>query len=160
MALVPQVVDAVRLPVVAAGGIADGRGLVAALALGATAVLLGTRFVATKESMAQPMFKDALVAATSDETSITDAFTGLYARALRNRFGDEYAASGAPVLPSLLQLSAADDVYIAAATAGDRDYYPMMAGQSAGLIAGLPSAAEVVRAIVAEAEATLQRLGA
>src|SRR5204863_2380260 len=106
LTLVPQVVDAVRQPVVAAGGIADGRGLVAALALGATGALLGTRFVATKESLAPPMFKDALVAATSDDTIITDVFTGLYARTLRNRFIDEYAASGAPVLPSLLQSKA------------------------------------------------------
>lgn len=158
MVLVPQVVDAVRQPVVAAGGIADGRGLVAALALGAAAALLGTRFVATKESMAPPMFKDALVAATSDDTAVTDAFTGLYARALRNRFIDEYAASGAPVLPSLLQSKAAEDVFMAAAKAGDREYYPMMAGQSAGLVTELPSAADVVRAIVAEAEATLKRL--
>jgi nitronate monooxygenase len=158
IALVPQVVDAVRQPVVAAGGIGDGRGLVAALALGATGALLGTRFVATKESMAPPMFKKALVDATSDDTTITDAFTGLYARALRNRFIDDYAASGAPVLPSLLQSRAAEDVFTAAGKAGDRDYYPMLAGQTVGLISDLPSAADVFRSIIGEAEATLRRL--
>jgi nitronate monooxygenase len=158
MALVPQVVDVVRQPVVAAGGIGDGRGLAAALALGASGALLGTRFVATRESMAPQMFKDAILAATSDETAITDAFTGLYARALRNRFIDEYAASGAPVLPSLLQATAAQDVFIAAVKASDPQYYPLMAGQSAGFVADLPSAGEVVRAIVAEAEMTLRRL--
>jgi nitronate monooxygenase len=158
MTLVPQVVDAVRQPVVAAGGIADGRGLVAALALGAAAALLGTRFVATKESTAPPMFKRALIEARSQDTVITDAFTGLYARTLRNRFADDYRASGAPVLPSLLQAGAAEDVFIAAAKAGDPEYYPMMAGQSAGLVTELPSAADLVRTIVAEAEAALTRL--
>lgn len=158
IALVPQVVDAVRQPVVAAGGIADGRGLVAALSLGAVGALLGTRFVATRESMAPPMFKQALLAATSDDTTMTDAFTGLWARALRSRFSEEYAASGAPVLPSLLQSKAAEDVYVAAAKAGEREYYPMLAGQTAGFVTSLPAAADVVRTIVAEAEAVLRRL--
>jgi nitronate monooxygenase len=100
MALVPGIVDAVRQPVVAAGGIVDGRGLAAALTLGAAGVLLGTRFVATKESAAPPRFKQALLAAGSDDTTITDAFSGLYARALRNRFTDEYAASAGPSAPA------------------------------------------------------------
>jgi nitronate monooxygenase len=158
MVLVPQVVDAVALPVVAAGGIADGRGVAAALALGAQGVLMGTRFVATRESMAPAMFKEALVAASGDDTRITDAFSGLYARALRNRFIDEYEASGAPVLPSLLQTRAAEDVYLAALSGGHRDYYPMFAGQSAGLIDDLPSAEDVVTALVEEAKNTLERL--
>jgi nitronate monooxygenase len=155
MALVPQIVDAVKQPVVAAGGIADGRGVVAALALGAQAALLGTRFVATRESMAPPMYKEALLSSGSTETTITDAFSGLYARAVRSRFSAEYEASGAPVLPSLLQSKAAEDIYTAAAKAGDREYYPMWAGQSVGLIGDLPGAGEVVRRIVAEAEEAL-----
>ena len=158
MALVPQIVDVVTQPVVAAGGIADGRGVVAALALGAQAALLGTRFVATRESMAPPMYKEAILASGSTETTITDAFSGLYARAVRSRFCVEYEASGAPVLPSLLQAKAAEDIYTAAAKAGDREYYPMWAGQSVGLIGDLPGAGEVVRRIVAEAEAALRRL--
>jgi nitronate monooxygenase len=158
MVLVPQVVDAVPQPVVAAGGIADGRGVVAALALGAQGALLGTRFVATRESTAPAMYKQALMDAASDDTRVTDAFSGLYARALRNRFLDEYRASGAPVLPGLLQSKAAEDIFTAAAKAGDREYYPMWAGQSAGLVTNLPSAAEVVRAIVSEMEATLATL--
>jgi len=144
MVLVPQLVDAVPQPVVAAGGIADGRGVVAALALGASGALLGTRFVATKESMALPMFKKALLATTGDETTVTNAFTGLNARALRNRFIEEYSVSGAPVLPSLLQAMAAEDVFIAAAKTGNAEYYPMFAGQSAGLIADLPSASTTI----------------
>jgi nitronate monooxygenase len=152
LTLVPQVVDAVRVPVIAAGGIADGRGLVAALALGAQGVMLGTRFVATQESMAPPFFKQALLEAAGDQTLVTDVFTGLYARGLRNRFADEYEASGAAVLPPLLQLNAAQDVYVAAFLKGDREHYPMLAGQACGLIADIPTAADVVRSIMAEAE--------
>jgi nitronate monooxygenase len=152
MTLVPQVVDAVRVPVVAAGGIADGRGLVAALCLGAQGVMLGTRFVATQESLAPAFFKQAVLEHDGDATLVTDVYTGLYARGLRNRFATEYEASGAPVLPPLVQTHAAQDVYAAAFVQGDGEYYPMLAGQSCGLIADLPSAADVVATIMAEAE--------
>ncbi len=158
MALVPEIVDRVHVPVVAAGGIADGRGLVAALALGAQGILLGTRFVATRESMAAPFFKQAIVTGKSDETLITDVFTGLYARGIRNRFVTAYEASGAPVLPPLLQRNAAQDVYIAAAMQGDREHFPMLAGQSLGLIHDLPGAGDVVRTLIDEAERTRARL--
>jgi nitronate monooxygenase len=160
MALVPQVVDAVSQPVLAAGGIADGRGVVAALALGAAGVLLGTRFVACRESMAPPMYKEALVKSGGDDTTITDVFTGLYARALRNTFAREYEASGAPVLPSLLQANAADDIYRAAAAAGNAEYFPMWSGQSVGLIDDLPGAAEIVAAIVREADQAIASFAA
>lgn len=158
MALVPQIVDAVRVPVVAAGGLADGRGLVAALALGASGILLGTRFVATRESAAPEFWKKSLLERDSEATTVTDAFTGLYARALRNTFSRDYAAAGAPVLPPLVQRSAAQDVYNAAAARQDGEYYPMWSGQSVGLIHDLPSAAEVVEAIVREARAVLAAL--
>src|SRR5215831_16522656 len=158
LALLPQVVDAVTVPVVAAGGIADGRGLVAALALGATGILLGTRFVATRESMAQEFYKKALLESEAEATTITDAFSGLYARALRNRFTREYAESGAPVLPALLQRNAAADIFAASTAQGDGSYVPMWSGQSVGLIRDLPGAAEVVESIVREARAVLQDL--
>jgi len=160
MPLLPQVVDAVRVPVVAAGGIADGRGLVAALALGASGVLLGTRFVATRESMAPELYKKRLLESESGATTVTDVLSGLWARALANRFTREYADSAAPVLPPLVQRSAANDVYIAALKAGDPEYYPMMAGQSVGLIRDLPGAAEVVESIIREARAVLSGLPA
>src|SRR5438552_4888671 len=91
LALVPQVVDAVRAPVVAAGGIADGRGLVAALALGAAGVLLGTRFVATREATAPEFQKKALLESEAEATVVTDVITGLWARYLRNTFTSDYA---------------------------------------------------------------------
>jgi nitronate monooxygenase len=158
MALVPQVAKAVKLPVIAAGGIASGAGVVAALALGAKGALLGTRFVATRESMAADLYKQALVGRDSDATVITDAFTGLYARVLRNTFATEYTASGAPVLPGYVQNRAARDILEAAAARKDGEYYPMWAGQSVGLIHDLPAAADVVRAVVEEARAVLRSL--
>jgi len=158
MALLPQVVDAVRVPVVAAGGIADGRGLVAALALGASGVLLGTRFVATRESMASEVYKKRVLESESGATTVTDVLTGLWARALANTFTREYTASGAPVLPPLVQRGAASDVFLAALKQGDPEYSPMMAGQSVGLIRDLPGAGEVVETIIREARAVLSAL--
>jgi nitronate monooxygenase len=157
LALVPQVVDAVSVPVVAAGGIVDGRGLVAAFALGATGVLLGTRFVATRESMAPEFYKKALLESEADATTVTDAFSGLYARALSNTFSRDYAASGAPVLPPLLQRNAAADVFAAATAQGDGSYVPMWSGQGVGLVRDLPGAAEVVETIIREARAVLTK---
>lgn len=158
LALVPQVADATGLPVVAAGGIMDGRGLLAALALGAAGVLLGTRFVATRESLAPEVWKNSLLGASSDSTTVTEAFTGLYARALRNTFAEEYAASGAPVLPSLLQASAAQDIYAAAAKQGRADFFPVMCGQGVGMVRDMPSAGDVVRSLVREAREAMASL--
>jgi nitronate monooxygenase len=158
MALVPQIVDAVGLPVIAAGGLADGRGVAAALALGASGALFGTRFVATRESQAPEFWKRAIVEGASEGTVTTDVLSGLYARALTNRFVAEYEKSGAPVLPGLLQSNAAFDIYQTAAARGQGDYFPLWAGQSAGLIRDVPGAGDVVRAIVAEAEAAIEGL--
>jgi nitronate monooxygenase len=160
-ALVPEVVDAVHVPVVAAGGIADGRGLVAARALGASGVLLGTRFVATRESMAPDFWKQAIFRATSDHTTITRAFTGLPARVLRNRLQQDYERSGAPVLPGLLQAALEQDIWMAAARSNAPDYFPLHAGQSVGVISNrgeLPSAGDVIRAIMEEAQQILESL--
>lgn len=159
LALVPQIVDALSVPVAAAGGIADGRGLVAALSLGAAGILIGTRFVATRESMAQDFYKKSLLESEADATTITDAFSGLYARALHNTYARDYAASGAPVLPALLQRNAAADVFAASAAQGDGSYVPMWSGQGVGLIRDLPGAAEVVEAIIREARAVVSSLG-
>jgi len=155
LTLIPQVVDAVRIPVIAAGGITDGRGLVAALALGASGILMGTRFVATRESMAVGMYKKALLESSGDATIVTDAFSGRYQRALRNTFADRYVTSGAPVLPNLWQRNAASDIYAEAAARGNPDYFPMAAGQGVGLIRSLPGAAEVVESVIREARQLL-----
>jgi nitronate monooxygenase len=158
IALVPQVVDAVRVPVVAAGGLADGRGLVAALALGAQGVLLGTRFVATRESAAKAFHKKALLEAESDATALSDSVSGLWARYLANTYVREYDAARAPVLPGLVQTAAAQDIFAEGARREDPAYVPMATGQSVGLVRDLPGAREVVEALVREAEAVLARL--
>ncbi len=158
LALVPQIVDAVTVPVVAAGGLADGRGLVAALALGAVGVLLGTRFVATRDSMAPEFWKKSLLERDGDDTMLTDAYSGLWNRALRNTYTAEYQASRAPVLPPLLQTRAVQDVVDEARARGDGEYFPMLAGQSVGLVHDLPGAADVVEAIVREARTVLAGL--
>lgn len=158
LALVPQVVDAVRVPVVAAGGIADGRGLVAALALGAQGVLLGTRFVATRESSAAAFQKKALLEAESDATALTDSVSGLWARYLANTFVREYDASRTPVLPGLVQSASAQDIFAEGTRREDTEYVPIATGQSVGLIRDLPGAREVVEAMVREARAVLARL--
>lgn len=160
MVIVPAVVDAVRVPVVAAGGIADGRGLVAALALGASGILLGTRFVATRESAAAEMWKKRVLESDATATTLTDVFTGLWARGLRNQFSEEYRASGAPVLPPIVQRSAAQDVYNAAAKQQNPELYVMWAGQSVGLIHDLPGAGDVVHAIIREARQVLRAIDA
>jgi nitronate monooxygenase len=149
MVVVPRIADAVTQPVLAAGGIVDGRGLVAALALGAAGVMLGTRFIATRESIAPGFFKDAVVAAGPGDTAVSAAFTGLPMRTLRSRFASEYGE--APVLPPMLQSNAAEDIFRAAAQRGDAAYFPMPAGESAGRISDLPSAADVVTSIVEDA---------
>jgi nitronate monooxygenase len=157
-ALVPEIVDAVHVPVLAAGGIADGRGLVAALALGASGVLLGTRFVATRESLAPDSWKRAILESKTDATTVTTSFTGLPARVVRNRFVDDYESSGAPVLPGLLQASLEEEIWTAAKRANRSDYYPMYAGQSVGVIHDLPGAGDVVVRIMEEARAASRNL--
>jgi nitronate monooxygenase len=160
LALIPQVVDAVGVPVVAAGGIADGRGLVAALALGAVGVQVGTRFLLARESGAHPAYRRRLLAATEEDTVVTRVFTGRPARGLRNRFVDEYLSAGSEPLAWPLQRAAAGDVYRASQSADDGDYSPLLAGQGLRMLKedGL-AAAEIVEGLVAEAGAVLARLG-
>ena len=92
------------------------------------------------------------------DTTLTDTLSGLWARALANRFTREYTEARAPVLPPLVQRSAANDVFIAALKQGDPDYYPMMAGQSVGLVRDVPGAGEVVTTVIREAQAVLRAL--
>jgi nitronate monooxygenase len=163
MPLVPEIGDliAVRAPdtlLCAAGGIADGRGLVAALALGAAGALLGTRFVATREAAVPEFQKKALLEAEAEATTITDSITGLWARYIGNAYVREYDASGAPVFPALIQARAAQDIFAHAAKEAAADWFPMPTGQSVGLVHDLPGAGEVVERIVREARAVLAAL--
>ena len=159
MALVPQVVDAVGAPVVAAGGISDGRGLLAALALGASGAQIGTRFLTANESGAHPAYRERLLAATEVGTAVTRAFTGRPARALRNRFLEEYEDGGPEPLAWPLQSLAAGDIYGASQAADDGDHSPLFAGQGLRMLKDGQGAAEIVADVVEEAAAVLARLG-
>lgn len=161
MALLPMVVDAVApLPVLAAGGIADGRGLAAALALGAEGVLLGTRFLATEESPLHPNCKQAIVQSTGHDTMLTEipdvaaeqVWPGAMARALRNRFIEQWAGREWALRQHAKEVGAAA---VAARQQGDVDNASLLIGQDAGLIHAVLPAGEVVRRMVAEAEAIL-----
>ena len=158
LVLVPQVVDAVSVPVIAAGGIADGRCLAAVLALGAQGAQIGTRFVVTREGTAADFRKKAVLEADSEQTALTDVVSGLWSRYLRNAYIEEYEKSGAPVLPVHVQTRFAQDIFDHAAKQEDPTWLPMAAGQSAGLVHDLPTAAEVVERVVREARTVLERL--
>lgn len=153
--LIPEVVAAVRIPVIAAGGLANGQGLVAALALGASGVLMGTRFMATRESMAPEMHKKALLERSANATTLTDVLSGRFARALSNAFTNTYSATQAPVLPFPWHHVNAGDIYRQAAAQGNPDYFPLWSGQSVGLIHDLPAAAEVIESTIQEARTLL-----
>jgi nitronate monooxygenase len=155
IALVPEVVDAVRIPVIAAGGMADGRGLVGALALGASGILMGTRFVMTRESMAAETHKKALLERSANDTTLTDVLSGRFARALRNALTDTYAGTGAPVLPFPWHYVNASDIYREATVQGNADYLPLWGGQSVGVIHDLPGAAEVIETTIRGARMVL-----
>jgi nitronate monooxygenase len=133
MALVPQVVDAVRVPVVAAGGIADARGIAAAFALGAAGVQLGTAYLRCPEAGTSPLHREALESAGADSTVMTSAFTGRPARALVNRFTREIApfAAEAPAFPDALSVLL--PLRMAAERHGNTDFTPLWAGQTAPL---------------------------
>jgi enoyl-[acyl-carrier protein] reductase II len=158
LALVPQVVDAVKIPVVAAGGIVDGRGVVAALALGAQGAVIGTRFIATPEATAARQYQEALVRAEQDETVRTRCYSGKPLRSLRNPYIAEYEADPSKLrpFPEQLMISAQRNVmaYWNAEADPGRTCFP--AGQGVGAFREIKPAAEVLREIVAHAGAVLR----
>jgi len=161
MALTPLVVDAVApVPVLSAGGFADGRGLAAALALGADGVLLGTRFLASEESPLHQNFKQAIVDSDGHDTVLTEipdiaqatVWPGAMSRARRNRFVERWAGRDWALRQ---HQAAALAAIMEARKAGDVDEAPLSYGQDAGLIDDIPPAGEIVRRIAAEAEAII-----
>ena len=157
MALVPQLVDSVRVPIVAAGGIMDGRGVVAAIALGAAAVQLGTAFLASPESGAPPLHKKAMLARyNTDPTRLTRAYSGKLVRGFSNRFMADVEKAGA-ILPYPYQNSLTGEIRQAAARQERMDFASMWAGQGAPLAVAKP-AAEIVRDLVTQAERVAAQL--
>jgi enoyl-[acyl-carrier protein] reductase II len=167
LALVPQVVDAVggKVPVVAAGGIVDGRGLAAALALGADGVWIGTRFIATPEAWGTPGYKERLLEMHEDDTVVTRAFTGKTCRVNRNAYTRSYEDGEREAKPFPAQFVQSMEDGVNHLGAGpdtevdpDREFWP--AGQGVGAIDELVPAGDLVRSIVAEADAVLDRVSA
>ena len=161
MVLIPAVVDAVApFAVVAAGGVADGRGLAAALALGAVGVWMGTRFIATHEAYGHDNYKKKIVAIDEEGTVVHRGATGKPCRAIRNDFTREWEKRTAEILPFPLQAQRVGfPAAIRAREEGDIEGGHAACGQSAGLISEIVPAREVIERMMAEAEATLQRLG-
>lgn len=166
MALVPQIVDAVgdRVPVVAAGGLFDGRGLAAALSLGADGVWMGTRFIATNQAWGVIGYKDRLLAANEDDTTISRGYTGKTCRVLRNEYTQHWEEHPEELQPFPMQFirSAEDGVNHlghgpdAVDVDPGREFFP--AGQGVGAITALDDAEAMVARIVDEAEAALSRI--
>lgn len=150
IALIPQIVDAVRIPVVAAGGIMDGRGIAASLALGAQGVSLGTRFLVAKESGVFQAYKQRLLQASETDTLVTKAFTGRPARSIRNHFITEFEKAGIRPLAWPLQGIVADDIYRQAELKNNADYFPILAGQGLRLFQEERAAFEIVEELVRE----------
>ncbi len=156
--LVPAVVDAVSAPVVAAGGLADGRGLVAAFAFGAVGIWLGTRFIATDESRSHMNYKQKLVDIDEEGTVISRALSGKTVRAIRNRFTESWAAREDEIEPFPLQLlNVGDAASYKGRIEGDVENGALPAGQSAALIHSVKSAGDVVLDIMEEARTVLER---
>ena len=151
-ALVPQVADAVSVPVVAAGGIADARGMVAALALGAEGVQIGTAFLATEQSGASARHRGAILSGGARQTGLTKGLSGRLARGIHNRLLEELNRPGVEILPYPLQRVPVRSLALAAEKAGKTELLPMWAGQSASL-ARHNDATVLLQTLIAEVEA-------
>lgn len=158
MVLVPQVVDAVNIPVIAAGGIADGRGIAAALSLGASGVQIGTRFVCAAECTVHDNYKQKVLAAKDRDTTVTARSTGHPVRVIKNKLTKEFdrmEKEGA----SLEELENFGTGKLRlAAKEGDMDMGSVMAGQAAGLVKAIKPAADIIKEMSEEAEAVIRRL--
>jgi len=159
MALVPQVVDAVQVPVIAAGGIGDGRGLAAVLALGAQGVQMGTRFVCASECTVHPQVKARIVKARDRDTVVTGRSTGHPVRCIRNKLTRQFEEleSRGVDLAELEKLGAGR--LKLAMVDGDIDYGSVMAGQIAGMVSRIMPAADILKEITSEAEEIIRRCG-
>ncbi len=152
MALVPQVVDVVEtIPVIAAGGIMDGRGLMAAVCLGAKGVQLGTAFLTCAESGAQDVHKEAVLHANENDTTLTRSFSGKWARGIHNRFTEvmQKHEAGLPEFP--VQNTLTQDIRKVSSANENPDYLSLWSGQSPRLARSL-SAESLIKAILSEAE--------
>ena len=154
MALIPQVVDTVKIPVLAAGGIVDGRGTAAALKLGASAVQIGTAFLACQESNATPLHREKLFSTDARRTTLTRGFTGRLARSIHNEFIDALRGKEPVLAPYPVQAWLTAQLKSAALAANRADVVSLWSGQGAPLLKHR-HAAELLRALVTETDAIL-----
>jgi enoyl-[acyl-carrier protein] reductase II len=157
MVLTPVLVDAVDVPVIAAGGIADGRGMAAAFALGAEAVQLGTRFMCATECTIHESVKGKVVAARDRDTVVTGYSTGHPVRVIKNKLTRQIEELDRANKPAEVELLGAGKLQLAMRT-GDTDMGSLMAGQAAALVEAVQPASDIVVEIVAEAEAVMRGL--
>ena len=157
MVLVPSVVDAVTIPVLAAGGIVDGRGIAAALMLGAQGAWIGTRFIATVEATAHENHKNKILEVDEDGTVVSRSYTGKTSRVLRNTFTDRWKGHEQEIMPMPWQRIWVEPLVAAAKAAGRVDIANFPTGQGAGAIHDIPPAAALFARLVDEAKAALQR---
>lgn len=155
--LVPAVVDAVTVPVLAAGGIGDGRGVAAALMLGAQGAWIGTRFLATVESSAHENHKKRILDVDEEGTMVSRSYTGKPSRVLRNRFTERWKGRDAEILPMPWQRIWVEPLVAPAKAAGMVDLANFPTGQGAGAISDVPHAAEVFDRLVKETVRALER---
>ena len=151
MSLIPQVVDNVRIPVIAAGGIMDGRGLMASICLGAKGVQMGTAFLTCVESGAHQVYKEAVLNAKEDQTVLTRSFSGKWARGIKNEFILEMRKHEANLPDFPVQNILTQDIRKASATQGQQDYMSLWSGQSPRL-AKNQTVETLIKNIIAEAE--------
>ncbi|PTX49622.1 nitronate monooxygenase [Melghirimyces profundicolus] len=157
LALVPQVADQVKVPVIAAGGVMDGRGLAAALALGAEGVQLGTAFLTCEESGAHPVHQEKILSGTEESTVVTRAFSGKPARGIRNRLIQDLSSRERTLPPYPVQNALTRDIRKAAALNRDPELMSLWAGQGLRL-SRRGTAEDLIRKVVGEAEEVLRRL--
>lgn len=165
IALIPQIVDAVDIPVIAAGSLVDGRGLAAALAFGAQGVWMGTRFIASHEARAHEFYKKRITEIDASETRITRSYSGKPMRVVHNRWVDEWERHPEDIkrFPEQMALSAREGVLLLMNDQDDdfdRERACMPCGQGAGAIRDIASCAEIVGRVMREAEETITRLAA
>ncbi len=158
MSIVPQVVDAINIPVIAAGGIADGRGFAAALALGASGVQMGTRFVASDECTIVTSYKQAIITAKDRDTVVTGRATGHPVRILKNKLAREFIKLEANGATKEELERFGEGRLRMAAREGDLQNGSIMAGQIAGLIKDVKPVKEIIEDIIAEAEETIRKI--
>ena len=165
MALIPQCVDAVKIPVIAAGSIVDGRGLAAALAFGAQGVWMGTRFIASTEAHAGGLYKQVIVDATDEDTIITRSYSGKPMRVLKNDWVADWEKRPQDIQPFPQQAMISGQAGVMGGIGGQieglsRERSAFAMGQGSGAIKGVKPSAQIIRDIMEEAEDVIARMAA